>query len=479
MTRRLNRPLRQSAIIWGAPDHGWKKIRRVRSLSGARRTARMAFAGFRAWPKSGELPMVSRKELHRGVGPLAEIEGSRNPDGFSMTVDVNNPLVATYPTWGDIIHAWGELLRQFWLIPATALIVSLIATPICRRVALGRGIVDRPDDFLKPHGEPIPYLGGVAIFGGWLAGIFVAFASRGVRMQSPLMTAIALAGFATMLVGLFDDLRVMPARVKLACNIAIALLLLAFGLGDDLVNVVAQVTNVHFDKSQRWLELTYSAPVTIFIIVGACNATNLIDGLDGLCTGVLGIVSLGFVILAIHMRVIYPTASMGNERVVLALAVLGASVGFLPYNFNPARIFMGDAGSMLLGLNAAILLLMFGEARLVRWMIGALMVFGLPVADMLLTLIRRWRNGRPLMIGDRSHFYDQLRDRGLSVRQVVAVSYLLTLAFVVVGTSVIFVPTRYAVLIYFIAVLVIVAAVWKFNMASIDRNEPSRTESSP
>jgi UDP-GlcNAc:undecaprenyl-phosphate GlcNAc-1-phosphate transferase len=395
-----------------------------------------------------------------------------------MTMADASPLVATFPTWGDIIRAWGALLRQFWLVPTIALVVSLIATPICRRVALKQGIVDRPDDFLKPHGQPIPYLGGVAIFGGWLAGVLVALVSLHIKMQSPLMTAIALAGFATMLVGLFDDLRVMPPRVKLACNIAIALLLLAFGLGDDLVNVVAQVTNVRFNQSQRWLELTYSVPVTIFIIVGACNATNLIDGLDGLCTGVLGIVSLGFVVLAVHLRVIYPAADMGNERVILALAVLGAAVGFLPYNFNPARIFMGDAGSMLLGLNAAILLLMFGEARLVRWMIGALMVFGLPIADMLLTLVRRWRNGRPLMIGDRSHYYDQLRDRGLTVRQVVAISYLLTLAFVLVGTSVIFVPTRYAILIYFIAILVIVAAVWKFNMASIDRNEPSGHESS-
>ena len=99
---------------------------------------------------------------------------------------------------------------------------------------------------------------------------------------------------------------------------------------------------------------------------------------------------------------------------------------------------MGDAGSMLLGLNAAILILMFTEAGFFRWTMGALMVFGLPIADMLLTLARRWRNGRPLMEGDRSHFYDQLRDRGLSVRWVVAISYALTLAFVLVGISVIF-----------------------------------------
>ena len=165
---------------------------------------------------------------------------------------------------------------------------------------------------------------------------------------------------------------------------------------------------------------------------------------------------------------------MGDERIVLALAMLAAAAGFLPFNLNPARIFMGDAGSMLLGLNAAILILMFAEAGLVRWMIGAVMVFGLPIADMLLTLVRRWRNGRPLMIGDRSHYYDQLCDRGFSVRKVVAISYLLTLAFVLVGVSVIFLRTRYAVLLYLIAVMVIVAAVWKFDMAGIERDRSHR-----
>jgi len=152
------------------------------------------------------------------------------------------------------------------------------------------------------------------------------------------------------------------------------------------------------------------------------------------------------------------------------LWLLGAAAGFLPFNRNPAKIFLGDAGSMLLGLNAAVLILLFSKAHLIRWMIGSLMVFGLPLVDMCLTLARRWRNGRPLMEGDRSHFYDQLRDRGLSVRQVVAISYLLTLAFVLVGVSVIFLRTRYAILVYIVAVMVVIAAVWKFNMVSIERD---------
>jgi UDP-GlcNAc:undecaprenyl-phosphate/decaprenyl-phosphate GlcNAc-1-phosphate transferase len=368
---------------------------------------------------------------------------------------------------------WQATAEKFWPIVAVSFLVSLAATPICRVIALKLGILDRPDDFLKPHQKPIPYLGGVAVFAGWLAGIGVAFFMEGVQFRQGLMVGIVLAGLFTMLIGLFDDLRFMRPAVKLAANIGVAVLLLWMGLGDRIIQVLTHFTGVKFAPDERWLELAYSAPITLFIVVGACNATNLIDGLDGLCTGVLAIISIGFFILAAHL-VLYSGVEVPNhERMILVLAMLGAAVGFLPFNFNPARIFLGDAGSMLLGLNAAVLILLFGEQRLVRWMLGALMVFGLPIADMMLTLARRWRNGRPLMEGDRSHFYDQLRDRGMSVRQVVTISYLLTVGFVLVGTLTLFLQTRYLVLVYSLVVLLLIAAVGRFNMVSIEpRAEP-------
>jgi UDP-GlcNAc:undecaprenyl-phosphate GlcNAc-1-phosphate transferase len=367
-----------------------------------------------------------------------------------------------------------QTIEQVWPIAAISLGVSLIATPVCRRIALARRIVDRPDDFLKPHEKPIPYLGGVAVFAGWLAGILVAMLLADIQVRTVTMAAIAAAGLAIMLIGLFDDLRVMPPVVKLLCNIAVAAWLLYFGIGDRIIEVAT-----HFFVAPTGR--LYSVPIAVFVIVGACNATNLIDGLDGLCAGVLGIISLGFFILAVNLREATGLPAMiANERIVLALAMLGAAAGFLPYNRNPAKIFLGDAGSMLLGLNAAVLILLFAEAYLVRWMIGSLMVFGLPLADMCLTLARRWRNGRPLMEGDRSHFYDQLRDRGFSVRQVVAISYVLTLAFVLVGISVLFLRTRYAILVYTLMVLAVVAAVWKFNMVSIERDRrPGQAGAAP
>ena len=377
-----------------------------------------------------------------------------------------------------------DIVHEFWPVLAAAFVVSLVATPICRRIAMKFRIVDRPDDFLKPHKRPIPYLGGVAIFLGWFVGIGVSLLAQGrspdgYRIDVPVMIGVALAGLAIMAVGLFDDMRVMKPRPKLIANIAVAVLLILIGIGDDLTPVLTTAMGVQFAPSEHWLKLLYSIPITLLVVVGACNATNLIDGLDGLCTGVLGIISAGYFILAVYLRQ-YTDEPIANERIVLALAMLGGAAGFLPFNRNPAKIFMGDAGSMLLGLNAAILMLLFSQDQL-NWIIGGFMVFGLPVGDMLLTLARRWRNGRPLMQGDRSHFYDQLIDRGLGVRRVVAISYLLTTAFVLVGVSVIFLRIRHAILVYAVALCMAVFAVWKLNMAGIERDlrGADKTENPP
>ena len=263
---------------------------------------------------------------------------------YELELVGDNPsMVGANPILGATTTTWGQILGQFWPVVAVSLGVSLLATPLCRFIALRKGIVDRPDDFLKPHKVPIPYLGGVAVFAGWLAGILVSLLAANIALQRYQVLGIAVAGAATMSVGLFDDLRFMRPKVKLACNIAVALWLLSFGMGDQIIQVFTGLIIPKNEALARWLELTYSVPITVFIVVGACNATNLIDGLDGLCAGVLGIISIGFAILAIHLRV-HSNVDVGNERIVLALAMLGAAAGFLPFNLNPAKIFLGDAG---------------------------------------------------------------------------------------------------------------------------------------
>ena len=377
------------------------------------------------------------------------------------------------------LSAW-QILRLYWPIGLIALAVCLVATPLCRRWAMIRGIVDRPDDFLKPHGRPTAYLGGVAVFAGWMAGLLAATGWIGIDVPMRLVLAVGGAGLAIMLVGLFDDLHFMPPKIKLTANIAVALWLVGFGIGDDLIQVATGPIFGAEGLGQRWLELAYSVPLMVLIVIVACNATNLIDGMDGLCSGVLAIASVGLLILAVHLRTA-PAVDVGiaNLRIVLALAMLGTTAGFLPFNRHPASIFLGDAGSMLLGLNAAILILLLAEEQAVRWVLAAAMVFGLPLSDMILTLMRRWRNGRPLMQGDRSHFYDQLHDRGLSVWQVVTISYMLALGFLLVGVSALFLPTRYFGIVCCLAAGAVVLGIWKMDMVGIAPESRSAGNDSP
>lgn len=372
-----------------------------------------------------------------------------------------------------------DIFRAYWPIPLSAFVASLLATPLCRRFALKRGYVDRPDDFLKPHKQPIPYLGGVAIFLGWAVGIGAALVMFRVAngdsdiggsasLYPRMMLGILAAGTAIMLLGLSDDLRFLSPRTKLVVNIGVALLLVGCGVGDQIIRVLTDVMGVNLPN---WLVLVYSVPITVFIVVGACNATNLIDGVDGLCSGVLGIISAGFLVVAVHMHCWSDWHPLDVQRVVLALAMLGAAFGFLPFNRNPAKIFMGDAGSMLLGLNAAILILLFAKQHQLRWVLGALMVFGLPVADMMLTLARRWRSERPLMEGDRSHFYDQLLDRGLPVRKVVAISYALAVFFALVGCATIWIRLLYSVPLYAIVIVGTALAIGAAGMVKVERDD--------
>lgn len=382
----------------------------------------------------------------------------------------------------------GEIIRAYWPVPTCALVVSLVATPLCRRYALRNNIVDCPDDFLKPHHQPIPYLGGVAIFLGWAAGILVAYGLfaatlhgatgvRGPALHTTLTLGILIAGLGITSIGLFDDLHMTSPVAKLAGGVVVGVILVLFGLGDDTVLLLLRSTGFDPGDLPRALVLAISVPLTMFIILGACNATNLIDGLDGLCSGVLGIMAVGFLVLAVYLHLWSHWDPLDVKRVVLSSAMMGAALGFLPFNRSPAKIFMGDAGSMLLGLNAAVLLLLFAKSsNTVRWMLGSLMIFGLPLADMLLTLVRRWRNHRPLMQGDRSHFYDQLVDRGWPITRVVRVSYALAAFFALMGCAPIVLRLRYLVPLYVLVITGAIVLVVKFKMVRV---EPPPTEPRP
>ena len=278
--------------------------------------------------------------------------------------------------------------------------------------------------------------------------------------------------------GLIDDLRDVSPKLRLAVGALIILLVMLWtGAGLGLAESLAARLHITLPPV---LALLASFLIGMLIVLGACNSTNLIDGLDGLCAGVTAIISLGFFFLATHLAIQEWSREANAIRLVLAIAMFGAALGFLPLNFNPAKIFMGDAGSVLLGFNCGVLLLLFAERGQLRWLLGGLMVFALPVFDTALAIVRRWRSGRSIFAGDRSHFYDQLVDRGLSVRSVVIISYALTAFYAAIGCASIWLRLRYSVLLYGVVTLATIAVVVLTGMARAEPlPTPDETDSTP
>jgi UDP-GlcNAc:undecaprenyl-phosphate GlcNAc-1-phosphate transferase len=304
-----------------------------------------------------------------------------------------------------------------------AMAITAVLTPQVRRAALALGAVDEPTA-RRVHTRRVPRLGGIAIVIGFFVPLLVLFALRthaGVIFFSTARITVGLM-FGAMLVvvaGLFDDLKGLGAKAKLAIQTAAACAAYAGGMrvdGLDLPWVGA--------FSLGWLAL----PATVVWIVGIVNAMNLIDGLDGLAAGVAFFACItNFTIASLT----------GNVYILLITASLGgAVVGFLFYNFNPAKIFMGDSGSMFLGFVLASASLLGAGTQKSPTLIAILvpiLALGLPITDMLMTIARRFLGRRSIFAADRGHIHHRLLDMGLTHRRSVLSLYVLSIAFTIVA----------------------------------------------
>jgi UDP-GlcNAc:undecaprenyl-phosphate GlcNAc-1-phosphate transferase len=180
------------------------------------------------------------------------------------------------------------------------------------------------------------------------------------------------------------------------------------------------------------VEIILGIPVVVIFVLGATNSLNLLDGLDGLCAGVTAIIAIAMLLLTVHLST-HDYSEVGDPvRLIICLGLLGGVCGFLPFNRYPAKIFMGDAGSMLLGFTAAALMILFGE-KIPRWWMASIVVFGLPILDTAVAFVRRFINKRPLFVSDRGHIYDQMIDRGIPLRKTVAICYVLAIVYAIIG----------------------------------------------
>jgi UDP-GlcNAc:undecaprenyl-phosphate GlcNAc-1-phosphate transferase len=304
-----------------------------------------------------------------------------------------------------------------------AMLITAIATPFVRIAALAAGAVDEPGA-RRVHTRRVPRLGGIAIAFGFFLPLVVLFAIRThaalIFFSTGSITAGLVAGSLLVVgAGLVDDLKGLGAKSKLLLQTTAAVIAFAGGMrieGIDLPGIGA--------LNLGWFAL----PATVLWIVGIVNAMNLIDGLDGLAAGVAFFACLtNFAIASIT----------GNVFILLVSASLGgAVVGFLFYNFNPAKIFMGDSGSMFLGFVLASASLLGAGTQKSPTLIAIvvpILALGLPILDMLMTIARRFLERRSIFSADRGHFHHRLLDSGLTHRRSVLSLYLVTIAFTIVA----------------------------------------------
>lgn len=349
---------------------------------------------------------------------------------------------------------------QFWPVLVLSFVSSLVATSLCKKIALKFGIVDRPDNLVKTHKGSVAYLGGVGMLVGLTVGIFTGiyhiYDLQQFSAAFKWLMGVLGGGAIACLVGLVDDIFNLKPWQKILGQVAAAIVLVFVGIGPALYY---SLTFLNIEISDT-VEMFCGIPIVIIFVVGATNSLNLLDGLDGLCAGVTVIITLAMLLLAIHLGT-WGYSEVGDPvRVILCLGLVGGVCGFLPFNRHPAKIFMGDAGSMLLGFVVAALMILFAE-KVPRWWMASIVAFGLPILDTAVALIRRFLNKRPLFVSDRGHIYDQMIDRGISLKRTVAICYALAGMYAVIGLVMSQIRTRYALAVYIVVFVVSGIVVWK------------------
>ncbi len=284
-----------------------------------------------------------------------------------------------------------------------AFVIALACTPLAIKIAPLIGAIDIPKDNRRMHSKAMPRFGGMAIYLGTMASM-IAF----LPMDGKLMGILA-GGTLIFIVGIVDDLKGMPAKVKLACQILCAFILFEFSVR---ISFVANPFGEGYFFFPWWLSLI----VTIIWIVGITNTINLIDGLDGLAAGIAFIASIS---------ISYTAYLSDRPEISLAtLAIAGSALGFLPFNFNPAKIFMGDGGSLFLGFMLAGISVMgpMKGATIIATVVP-MFVLALPIFDTVFAILRRLVNGRPIMEADKGHLHHRLMAVGLGQKRTVLTLY--------------------------------------------------------
>ncbi|MDE6182488.1 MAG: undecaprenyl/decaprenyl-phosphate alpha-N-acetylglucosaminyl 1-phosphate transferase, partial [Eubacteriales bacterium] len=300
-------------------------------------------------------------------------------------------------------HNWLLYLAAF----SISFLIALFATPLAKKISYKIKAIDYP----KSRGlnkEPMPRMGGIAIFLGFIITVFIlSFFVK--EFHTRQFYGFILGGFIIVILGIFDDIYELGAKIKFIVQLIVAFIVVYSGTRIDVI------------MWPFWQYLKpFSALITMIWIIGLINAVNLIDGVDGLAAGVSSIASLCLMVLCI--------ISGSSLAVVLTAILAGSCLGFLPRNFSPAEIYMGDTGATFLGYVLAVTSCIgVYKSYAVLSIVISILAVALPILDTLFAMIRRALSGKPLMSADRGHLHHRLIDSGYSHKQAVIILYGLSL----------------------------------------------------
>lgn len=361
-------------------------------------------------------------------------------------------------------------MYEYLITFVLAFIVAFSATPIVRKLAFKVGAVDVPKDERRMHNKPIALIGGAAIITGFIVSLAFDLITT-TNLLTPgrellgLLTGIAIIA----ILGALDDMKTLNSKVKLIFQLAAAISVVL--ISGTRITVIS---NPFGSSAYVQLSPYISYPLTILWIVGITNAINLLDGLDGLAAGVASISSLSLFFVSILRVDLDPAIAIYTAVITAALA--GSTLGFLPFNFNPAKIFMGETGSAFLGFTLGVISIQGALKSYAAISIAIpLLVLGLPLFDTLFAIIRRIGSGKSIMQADRGHLHHKLIDMGLSQRQSVVIMYTASGA---LGLCAIVLADRGAIsaIILLLAVSVFVIGGAKFMSDINDSEDPVNTE---
>ena len=303
---------------------------------------------------------------------------------------------------------FNDYLDQIFLMVITTFVFTALIMPFMNKIAEHIGAIDVPKDGRRLHDKPIPKLGGLGIFSGFLFG-YMLFGVHSIQMNS-----ILIGSFIIIVYGIMDDIKTLDAKYELLGQLLAASTIVFYGQ-ILLSNITIFGQTFEFG--------IFSYPITLFFILGCTNVIRLIDGVDGLSSGISSIFYLTIGIIAFFQ------GRVQTLEITLTFIMLGSTMGFLVHNFYPAKLFAGESGSAFMGFTTAIISLLGYKGTLLTSVLVPMLILTVPILDTLFAIIRRKLKGKPIFEGDKEHLHHQFMKMNYSQRRTVLTIYAINILF--------------------------------------------------